>query len=174
MEIHASGIVRHPIDRVYRAFRDEIPGIAAHMPNVSKVEERLRENQPDGVRLHNVWHGKGEIPAFAQVVVKPDLLVWDDFADWHDDARCCDWRIGLRVFNEQFKCGGTTRMAAEGPHTRIVIQGDLQINLRELPGVPQFIAGALAPRIEAFIVKLIRPNLEETNAAVGRYLDANP
>ncbi len=174
MEIRASSIVRHPRDRVYRAFRDRLPDIAAYMPNVKRVDVVAKEQLPDGVRLHNVWYGKGEIPKIAQIVVKPEILVWDDYAVWHDSAFYCDWRIGIRVFNESFKCSGTNRLTEEGPHTRVSLLGDLELDLRDVPGVPRLLATKLRPQIEAFIVKLIRPNLEETNVALGRFLDANP
>jgi len=86
----------------------------------------------------------------------------------------CEWRIGLRVFNEKFKCAGTNHIRAEGAHTRVELRGDLQLDLTDIPGVPRLLAGTLRPQLEAFIVKMIRPNLEETNVALGRYLDANP
>lgn len=171
MEISASSLVRHPRDRVYQAYRDELPQIAAYMPNVKKVEVTSREVLPGAVKLHNVWYGKGEIPKVAQHVVKPDILMWDDWAHWHDDGTWCEWRIGLRVFNDKFKCSGTNHISAEGPHARVTLRGNLEIDLRDIPGVPRLLAGTLRPQIEAFIVKLIRPNLEETNVALGRYLD---
>ena len=46
--------------------------------------------------------------------------------------------------------------------------------LRDVPGVPRLLAAKLRPQIESFVVRLIRPNLEETNVALGRFLDANP
>jgi hypothetical protein len=174
MELNASSLIRHPRERVYLAYRDELPRIAAYMPNVKSVVTQKREEVAGGVRLHNVWTGKGEIPKVAQHVVKPDILLWDDFATWNDAQSRAEWRIGLRVFNDSFSCHGTTIIAAEGAHTRVTLKGDLSVDLRDIPGVPRLLAGPLKPQIEAFIIKLVRPNLEDTNAALGRYLDANP
>ncbi len=174
MELNASSLIRHPRERVYLAYRDELPRIAAYMPNVKSVEVQKREELPGAVRLHNVWTGKGEIPKVAQHIVKPDILLWDDFATWDDARSRAEWRIGLRVFNDSFSCRGTTTVTSEGPHTRVTLRGDLSVDLREIPGVPRLLAGPLKPQIEAFIIKLVRPNLEDTNAALGRYLDANP
>lgn len=174
MEILASSTVRHPRERVFRAYRDELPKIAAYMPNVKQVVVQRREEGPGWVKLHNVWTGKGEIPKVVQPVLKPEVLLWDDFATWHEADSYCEWRIGLRVFNEKFKCSGTNHIRAEGAHTRVELRGDLELDLRDIPGVPRLLAGTLRPQLEAFIVKMIRPNLEETNVALGRYLDANP
>lgn len=174
MELNASSLIRHPRERVYLAYRDELSRIAAYMPNVKSVVTQKREELPGGVRLHNVWTGKGEIPKVAQHVVKPDILLWDDYATWNDAQGRAEWRIGLRVFNDSFRCSGTTLISAEGAHTRVTLKGDLSVDLRDIPGVPRLLAGPLKPQIEAFIIKLVRPNLEDTNAALGRYLDANP
>jgi hypothetical protein len=37
--------------------------------------------------------------------------------------------------------------------------------------VPRMIAGPLAPKVEAFIVALITPNLERVNEGLAAYLD---
>lgn len=174
MEIHAVSTIRHPRERVLRAYRDELPKIAAYMPNVKQVVVQKREEGDGWVKLHNVWTGKAEIPRMAQSIVKPEILLWDDYATWHEAESYCEWRIGLRVFNETFKCAGTNHIRAEGAHTRVELRGDLQLDLTDIPGVPRLLAGTMRSQLEAFIVKMIRPNLEETNVALGRYLDANP
>jgi hypothetical protein len=174
MEILASSFIRHPRERVFRAYRDELPKIAAYMPNVKQVVVESRAESPGVVAMHNVWYGKGEMPKVAQSVLKPEILLWDDWATWHEAQSYCEWRIGLRVFNEKFSCSGTNHIRAEGAYARVELRGDLQIDLRDIPGVPRLLAGTLRPQIEALIVKMIRPNLEETNVALGRYLDANP
>ena len=38
--------------------------------------------------------------------------------------------------------------------------------------VPRFLAGTLAPQVEKFVVVLVRPNLEQMNVSLGRYLDS--
>ena len=52
------------------------------------------------------------------------------------------------------------------------LTGDLQINVKEIPGVPSFLAKRLAPQVEKFIVSLITPNLEQVNKSIERFLDA--
>ena len=60
MEILASSTVRHPRERVFRAYRDELPKIAAYMPNVKQVVVQRREEGPGWVKLHNVWQSNRE------------------------------------------------------------------------------------------------------------------
>jgi hypothetical protein len=43
-----------------------------------------------------------------------------------------------------------------------------------VPGVPTLVLRGVLPGIERFIVELIRPNLQQVNAALARYLDARP
>lgn len=173
MQINSSSVIHHPLERVYRAYRDELPQIAAYMPNVKGVEVAARTERDGSVDLHNVWTGKGEIPKVAQGVVKPDMLKWDDYASWTDATTSCRWTLGLHVFRDSFHCEGSTRLEADGPNrTRVTLSGTLEVSVKDIPGVPRFLASTIAPAVERFIIALVTPNLEETNRALERYLDA--
>lgn len=173
MQINASSVIRHPLERVYRAYRDELADIAAFMPNIKEIRVLSRQDRPDGVTLHNEWAGKGEIPKIVQGILKPEMVKWDDYAEWDDPNRQCHWRIATRFFMENVQCSGTNRMAAEGDDaTRVTLAGKLDIHLKGIPGVPGFLSSRIAPAVEAFIVALIRPNLEQVNQALERYLDS--
>ncbi len=174
MEINVSSVIRHPLDRVFRAYRDELSRVAPYLGNVKEIRVEKREEADGVVKLHNVWVGKGEVPRFAQGILKPEALCWDDFADWYASDKHCNWRLKTRVFTDAVNAHGENRLSAEGGGTRVTLKGTLDINLKEIPGVPKILAGTLKPQIEGFIVALIKPNLEQTNAAIGRYLDANP
>ncbi|HND30359.1 MAG TPA: hypothetical protein PLA94_10185, partial [Myxococcota bacterium] len=132
-----------------------------------------RKERPGGVSLHNEWVGKGEIPKVAQGIIRPEMLRWDDYAEWDDARSLVEWTIKIRVFSENFKCSGVNRFVEEGPgRTRVNLTGNLELSLKDIPGVPRILAGTIAPQVEKFIVALIKPNLEQTNEAVGKYLDS--
>lgn len=173
MELNASSLIRHPLPEVYKAYRDELPDIAHFIPNVKEVRVLSREDRPGGVKLHNLWVGRGEIPKVAQGIIKPDMLNWDDYAEWDDGTTSCQWEIKIRVFTEKFSCRGQNRISAEGPgQSRVTLSGKLEIDLRDIPGVPRIFASRIAPQVEAFIIALIKPNLEQVNVALGKYLDS--
>ncbi|MDP2310105.1 MAG: hypothetical protein Q8P18_29075 [Pseudomonadota bacterium] len=175
MQINASSVIHHPRERVHRAYRDELPAIAPFMANIKEIVVVSREDFPGGVRLHNVWAGKGEIPKLVQGIIKPEMVKWDDYAEWDDARWLCTWSIKIRAFTDNMKCGGTNRFEEAGPGaTRVILSGNLDIHLKDIPGVPRFLAGSIAPQVEKFIVALIRPNLEQVNGSLERYLDANP
>ncbi len=173
MQIHASSVLQHPRARVFQAFRDEMPSVAAFMPNVKEIVVRSRSEQGAVTRIHNEWVGKGEIPKAAQGMIKPEMLRWDDHAEWNGETFACAWSLKLRVFTDNVKCSGRTVLAEEGPNaTRVTLTGDLELDMRDIPGVPRFLAGTLAPQVEKFVVALVRPNLEQMNVSLGRYLDS--
>jgi hypothetical protein len=172
VQIHASSLIPHPISRVFLAFRDEMPAVASFMPNVREIVVRAREETAEGVRIHNEWVGRGEIPKVAQSIVKPDMLRWDDFATWNHATTSCEWSLKLRVFTDNVRCSGRTVLAAEGSGTRVTLSGTLQLDMRDIPGVPRFLAGTVAPQVEKFVVALVTPNLEQMNVAIARYLDS--
>lgn len=174
MQINSSSVIPQSRDRVFRAYRDEMSEVARFMPNIQQINVVKRELVDPGVKLHNEWIGKGEIPRPVQGIVKPDMLRWDDFAIWDNGAWACQWEIKLRVFTDAVKCHGKTRFIEESAgSTRVILAGTLDINLRDIPGVPRMLAGTVGPLVEKFIVALITPNLEQVNTSLAQYLNAS-
>ena len=172
MRIHSSSLVNHPLDRVYSAYRDELSGIADHIPDVEYVKVLGREEKAGRTKLHNEWKSSKSIPGFARKVLRPEMLCWDDYAEWVHQSWTCEWVLKVRAFTEAVTCAGINHFTAEGEgQTRVVIEGRLDIDLKRVPGVPRMVAGPLAPRVEGFIVSLITPNLERVNGGLGDYLD---
>ncbi len=173
MQIHAVSVIRHPLDRVYRAYRDELVEMSAFMPNIKEIKVLSRTDVPGGVKLHNEWAGKGEIPRMVRGVLTPDMVKWDDFGEWDDANHLCHWQIKTRAFTENCTCKGVNRLVAEGPSaTRVTLSGTLDIHLKGIPGVPGFLASRVAPQVERFIIALITPNLEQVNQALENYLNS--
>jgi len=172
MKIHSVSPVHHPQERVYRTYRDRLREIAPYIPDIKEITVRSREEGDGSVRQHNRWVARREIPRMLQVVVKPEMLCWDDIATWKDAEFCCDWVLRLRVFTESVHCRGTNWFRAEGPgRCRVVLEGDLDIALDRMPGVPSIVARRIGPQVERFFVSLITPNLERVNQSLERFLD---
>jgi hypothetical protein len=172
MRIEADAVVPFPRDRVFAANRDDMARIADLLPNVRRIDVALREEAPGVVRLRNVWHGGGEIPASLRAVVSESMLSWTDHATWIAGDHCCEWRIETHAFTEAVRCAGTTRFVDLGQdRTRMEIRGDLSIHLDRVRGVPSFLAGSLAGNFERFLVRQITPNLTSMADALTRYLE---
>lgn len=172
MKIHSESLIGFPIELVYETYRDRLPEMVAYMPDVKKIEVLSRKDGEKGPLLHNRWHASTELPAVLKPVIKPEMMRWDDFATWDDQARHVDWRIELATMKEQVRCSGRNRFIAEGDSTRVILTGDLQIDLKKVPGVPGFMAGKIAPQVEKFIVMLITPNLQKVNSSLEDFLKA--
>lgn len=174
MRIHSESLIRHPQAKVYEAYRDRLPEIAAYIPDVKEILVESREEGEGEVKLHNVWIAERDIPVFARAFLKPDMLRWDDHAVWKDDEHRVHWTLKLRVFTDQVTCGGTNTFTKNGDgETKVVLEGDLDIDLKNIPGVPRMLAGGMKPKIEKFIVSLITPNLERVNHSLQQFLDDN-
>lgn len=173
MQINSSSVIPHPRERVFRAYRDEMSAVVPYMLNIERINVIKREMIEGGQKLHNEWIGKGEIPRVVQGIVKPEMIRWDDHAVWNDAAWACDWELKLRVFKDAFSCKGRTRFVEETPGTtRVILAGNLDINVREVPGVPRMFAGTVGPAVEKFIVAMISPNLEQVNNSLAKYLNS--
>jgi hypothetical protein len=172
MQIRSASVIDHPVEVVYRAYRDELPSIARTIPDIEEVRELSREPREGGVRIHNVWISSARLPPLVDKVIRPEHLRWDDHADWDDEDRAVDWRIATRVFTDQVSCGGRNRFEPVGEdRTRLVLDGELQIDIQRVPGVPRMVARRVGPRLERFLVSLITPNLEQVTEHLRRYLD---
>ena len=173
MRIDSVSRVHHPREAVYKAYRDNLPEIAAYIPDISKILVHKRADTAAGIDLHNEWFADTEIPSVARKFIKPEHLRWDDHATWNDEGHYVDWVIKTRVFTDSVTCSGRNTFIEDGPNsTQVQLQGSLTISVKAIPGVPSFVAKRMAPQIEAFIVKLITPNLEQVNRSIGAYLDA--
>lgn len=173
MEIRSETRLYHPIDRVFAAYRDRMPEVAAFVDDVAEIRVLSRQEHDDRVVLHNEWVSDREIPAIASKVLRPEHLRWDDHATWYTADTRCEWRIATRAFTDAVTCHGQTFLEPDGDATRVRLVGELSIALHAVPGVPSFVGKRLAPQIEKFIVSLITPNLEKTNEAIGRFLEAD-
>jgi hypothetical protein len=172
MRIHTESLIRHPQAAVYGAYRDRLPEIAAYIPDVKEIVVHSREDVPGGVKLHNEWIASREIPSYARAFLKPEMLRWDDYADWRDDEHMVRWTLKLRLFTDSVRCSGTnTFRKVDDGKTAVVLEGDLDIDLKTIPGVPRILAGGLKPQVEKFIVSLITPNLERVNQSLQQFLD---
>ena len=163
--------IAHPVDAVFEAYRDQLGEVAAYLDDIREIKVLSREEDGDVTRLHNEWASSTEIPAVAAKFLKPEHLLWDDYASWDAGARSCAWEIKTRAFTEAVSCRGGTRLVADGEVTRVILEGDLTVDTTAIKGIPRFLAGRITPQIEKFIVGLVTPNLEKTNAAIGRFLD---
>ena len=113
------------------------------------------------------------MPAFAKAFVKKEMLCWDDYAAWKLAEHRCEWRIKTRAFRDAVECFGTnTFHEMENGATRVVLDGQLDIDLKKVRAVPSFLKKSLGPKLERFIVNLVTPDLSNVNASIERYLNA--
>lgn len=172
MRIHTESLIRHPQAKVYEAYRDRLPEIAEYIPDVKEIVVHSRETTDGGVKIHNEWIADREIPVFARKFLKPEMLRWDDYADWSDSEHLVRWNLKLRVFTDSVQCSGTNSFrAVDDATTAVTLEGDLDIDVKTIPGVPRILAGTIKPQIEKFIVSLITPNLERVNTSLQQFLD---
>lgn len=172
-EIDIKDEVAHSRETVFTTFRDELTELVPHLPDIEDIEVKEREDIDDNtVKVTNLWTAEAEeIPRMARSFIKPDMLKWTDYATWRQDAWECDWEIEVGFLSDAVHCEGTNKYVAKGDDkTDVVITGVLEVNAREIPGVPRLGAGKIGDVIESFVVRLITPNLTNVNRGLERYL----
>ena len=172
MKIRSESVIHFPLAHVYATYRDRLPEIAAYMQDIRKIEVLRTEEVAGGVKLLNRWYAQTELPKVAQGIVKPEWMQWDDHAHWHDAETYVAWRLEIPALKDQVRCSGTNRFEAVDGGTRVRLEGELDLDLKKIPGVPGFMAKRIQPQVEKFIVRLITPNLEKVNASLAEFLAA--
>lgn len=171
MKLEADATLPFPRERVFAAYRDELPELVVHLPNVTRIEVREREETPEGVRLVNVWHGGGEIPAAARAFLDESMLSWTDHALWDRREWTCSWRIEPSAFREALTCAGKNRFLEVAGGTRLEIRGEIRVDAAKVRGVPRLLAGRVGDTVAEFLAKRIQPNLAGVTVALRRHLE---
>lgn len=174
MKLHTESVVTHPIEKVFATMRDRLPELVPFLSGAESIEVAAREEPgPGRVRMLNHWQGnKNVAPKAVRPFLTRGLLRWKDHAEWDQQARTVKWRFEAFHFDKLFDCQGENRFesTAEG-HTRITIDGDLDIYPERMPGVPRFLAKKLKPKIESFISNLVGSNLADLAGGLQKFLD---
>jgi hypothetical protein len=174
MKIYVEDVINYPQQEVYRIQRDEMSNLADHLPNIERIDVLEREELEGGVRIVNLWKAaKTEVPLVARKFIKPEMLSWKDYARWHDETFSCQWKLEMNFFSDQVKVSGkTTFEKLDDGRVRSVIDGELEVEVHKIPGVPKLLARKFRPEVEKFVIKLITPNLKGVNRGIEKYLDA--
>lgn len=171
MEFEAESVIEHPFDAAYRAYRDHLSDLVASVPNIERIEVHAREEMSGGIKLHNIWYADARIPRVAQTVISKDLMTWDDFAVWRDSQHVCDWELVPHRQPDRFTCTGHHTFERLGPReTRILVEGDLEVNLEGVRLLPSAVQGSVQAKIEEWITSLMVKNLLQINEALDEFL----
>jgi hypothetical protein len=174
MKLEADARIPFPRTLVFSTYRDRLPQLVPHLPNIKEIAVLEREERPGGTegvtRMLNLWKASAEIPKVAQAVIKPEALAWKDHARWNQNEWTCDWRVETQMFTENVRCGGRNHFVEQGESTILEIRGELEIDLAGIRGVPKFLAGTIAPVVEKFIVALLTPNLVSVSKGLEAFL----
>jgi hypothetical protein len=137
-----------------------------------RIVER-KEVAPGELYLVNEWVSDYAAPALVSRFIKPEMLRWLDIVTWHDATRSWDWRFESNALKRALEAKGTNYMKADGERaTTFVIEGDLDIFVEKMPGVPAFIGRRVRPQVERFILGLIEPRLRGIDQGLAAWLDA--
>ena len=172
MKFTSESRIAHSRIKSFQAYRDRLEELVPFLEDIEKIEVVSRKEEGGVVALHNLWVADQEVPVFAKAFVKKEMLCWDDFATWDEEAFRCNWEIKTRAFSEAVTCRGSNTFYEDGEsQTRVVLEGEFLIDLKKVRGVPKFLGKSLGPKLEKFIVGLISPNLQKVNQSIEDFLN---
>jgi len=154
-----------------------LPEIVPFLNDIESVTVQSREERPDGtVNLVNVWKASPKLPAALTSHIRPEMLAWNDYAEWSSRNFQCSWRMEPHFYTDRIKCCGVTRYepAMAGRGTRITFLTNIELSVRDLPGVPTVLEDTVSKAIEFFVSVLVPQNFRKIAQAVGSLLDTKP
>ncbi len=175
MKLFVEDVINFPLEQVYKTQRDHMAELAAYLPNIKNIEVLERKDEGDGkTRLLNLWKAApSEVPSMLRPFVKPEMLQWKDHALWHDNDHRCEWNLEVGFMPDRVQTSGKTVYSKlDDNRTKVVIEGNLAVDAKGIPGVPRLLAGKIGGEVERFVVKMITPNLKGVNRGIEQYLKA--
>lgn len=166
MIIKSSVYLPFPRLLVYITYRDKLVELVPYLPNVCRIEVKLRREEGGLIYFMNEWHGGGEIPVVARAVLSQAMLSWTDLATWNESEFTTEWHIKTHAFTEAVHCAGVHRFKEAENDTLIETRGKLAIDTKQLKGVPQLLAGTVGRTVEDFLSKKIVPNLLQVSEGI--------
>jgi len=147
------------------------------LDDIESVTVQSREEKSDGtVNLVNVWKACPKLPASVTSRIRPEMLAWNDYAEWSPRNFQCNWRMEPHFYTDRIKCSGVTRYepAMAGRGTRITFVTNIGLSVRGLTGVPAVLEDTVSNAIEFFVSALVPKNFRKIAQAVGSLLDTKP
>lgn len=167
-------IVKQPKALVWKAMRDRLPETVPFLDNIAAITQVRREEPAEGsVRLINLWRADVKIPGAIQSIVDPSNLSWLDRAEWFEASNKCQWSIEPQFFTDHIRCAGNTHFepALGGQGTRITFEGELEITVGNIAGLPAFMQATVSKAMESLVTSLIPKNFRKITDALSLLLE---
>ena len=157
---------------VWQTYRDKLTQMVDAMATVDSITVISREEIKEGVLLKNRWNISGGVPKAIKRVVPQKLLSYDDEASWHENEYICYFTEKPIDGSEIYVCKGKNEFVELGEQTLLTISFELIIHPEKIPGVPNFIAKGIVPKIEQLISKEVAKNLAATAKVVEEFINS--
>ena len=167
---HFTDTVSFPMDVTYPVYRNEMPDLVEFLPNITKILVLEREEVKGGVKSKLQWFAKVKLPGAASRLIPPDKINWMDTAEWDDEEHAVQYELSLPDLVDSGRVVGRNTFFDEGDRTRIDLDGEILIDIEKIKLAPKILLRRIVPTIEAFAVRLTKPNFMELNRGVEQYL----
>ena len=171
MRFEHADIIDAPKERVFAIMRDELPQVAAYLPNISKVQTLEYTKEGSKTAITNHWFAEASVPAMAEKFVKPELFSWKDTALWDDEQFQVSYELESFLSSEIYDAKGVNYFRDTGDgKTELQLTCEVVIHADKIPGVPRLLSRKVVPMVEKMIEKMLAPNLTSLGEGLKKYL----
>lgn len=170
MKYHHVDTVDFPLEEVWPVYRNQLLELLDYLPNIRKIVELECEDTKGVKRITLQWYAKAKLPGPAARLIPESALTWVDKAVWHDDQHAVEYELILIELTKAARVVGRNTFEDIGGKTRVTLNGEIKTDINKLGLAPKILLRAVIPVVEAFAVQMVKPNLEELNRGVEKFL----
>ena len=141
-------------------------------PNVTRVDVLSREKLPDGrEKIVARVFARGWLPPAARSWFKQEDMNWKENYTIDFEKFEVDFNIETPMFAEYIECRGKNRLREKPGGCELVMDGEMNIGLFPIKGVPPAVVRGVINVVEPFIGKLVNLNMKNYFTNIRKVLE---
>ena len=170
MKIESKNIVDQPIDVVFELLKNNISDLVHYLPNISSIKEVSRKTEGNTEYVTSTWTANAELPSILKKLAKPELLSWNDIAEWDLDSKTVTYNLESKLASDLYTAKGkNTLTVLDDNKTEMFFSCEVTPHPENFPGVPKFLAKKIVPALEGLLKLLLEPNFKSMNKGIEEY-----
>jgi hypothetical protein len=171
MKYEVVDYINFPHEDVFDTYLNHMDDVAEFLPDIKEIRVLERTEKGNKVKLVNQWVAQRDLPGFMKKFFDVKEMGWIDRAEWDISKNCVHYELEVPGLEKYVKIKGYNEITPDGDRTRMLISGEMQIEIEKHPAVPKLLGRGLRPKVEKFFIELIKPNLVDANRAMETYLE---
>ena len=137
---------------------------------IRDIKELERKESKGKVEVKLQWYANAALPGPAAKLIPAGAMTWVDTATWYDKEHVVEYELVLPELTDAAKVAGRNTFEKDGDRTKVTLRGEIKTDIGKIKFAPKLVLKTVIPVVEAFAVKMTKPNLMQLNRGIEKYL----